>query len=572
MVATCLTAPPKHTTPKNKGKRPVVECDNLEMSLKQISPLNEIEDDLDLAIWSRQALIRKEEEHAQSSPQLEKSEQSLVVSCPPCITFEEEDAQLGTKNHNRLLFVSGYIRHNKINRILVDCGSAVNILPIRMMKNVGLSAGAKLSPHARLQSGRPEDARHDQSQISHRRHGDRNSISSHRLKNILQSVLGSTVASRERSCAINTSSVLQVLGERCIIRRRQILSGDQTDSQIITLAEPGAKCQEHSDASCIAQTADASRVPKTDHDASRVSQTAGTQYQPAHNQLAHNHKSAATTPPPMQCNVPILRYIPESQRKKGEAPLVVCHKIQPTPLTEKVTLPHSKLEERSIVKQFPNLAQLPSTRSNEGFDPNAYRLMARAGGNLIKDQIHEKPLVTPPVLTPEHEKLRNKGHRITQGRLGLDNQKEKPIKIYRAQTEPIKITRKTSTNVNQVSVGQTPTKKKNSSNPVIIYTLKATIALARAYDSVMVNHISVADDSQEDDDFVLKEAPATFEEGGQSTVDELKKVDLGTKEDPRPTFLSASLSVEEEVEYMSLLREYRNIFARNYTKIPGLDP
>ncbi|KAG9450273.1 hypothetical protein H6P81_010238 [Aristolochia fimbriata] len=88
----------------------------------------------------------------------------------------------------------------------------------------------------------------------------------------------------------------------------------------------------------------------------------------------------------------------------------------------------------------------------------------------------------------------------------------------------------------------------------------------------MVNHISVADDSQKDDEFILYDAPATFEEGGQSTVDELKKVDLGTIEDPRSTFLSASLSTEEEVEYMSLLRKYRDIFAWNYTKMLGLDP
>ncbi|KAG9447669.1 hypothetical protein H6P81_013797 [Aristolochia fimbriata] len=89
----------------------------------------------------------------------------------------------------------------------------------------------------------------------------------------------------------------------------------------------------------------------------------------------------------------------------------------------------------------------------------------------------------------------------------------------------------------------------------------------------MATHISVVDDNQEEEEeFVLKEAPAEFEEGGQSTVDELKKVDLGTAEDPRPTFLSASLTAEEEVEYMALLHEYRDIFAWNYTEMPGLDP
>ncbi|KAG9442204.1 hypothetical protein H6P81_018058 [Aristolochia fimbriata] len=456
---------------------------------------------------------RMEEEDAHSSQQLAKLEEALAVSCLPCITFREEDAQLGTKNHNRPSFVSGYIRDHKINRILVDCGSAVNILPIRTMKNVGLST-SDLSPSSLLIQGFNQEG---------------------------QRMLGSG-----------------------IICRRQILSNDQTDSQIVTLAEPGAKCQEHSDASCIAQTSDASYVYQT-VDASWSPKQTTTQVlspkQLAHNnQLTHGHKPAATTPLPTQRN------------EKGRSSLGRQSQNQLTLLTEKVTLPLPKLEERSIVKQFPNLEQLPSTRSNEGFDPNAYRLMARAGGNFTKDQLREKPPVALPVLTPEQEKLRNEGRRITQGRLGLGYQKEKSIKIYRAQTKPIKITRKTSAYVNQVSVDHTSAKMKADPKPVIIYTLKVAIARARAYDSVMVNHISVDDDCQEDDDFVLKEAPTTFEEGGQSTIDELKKVDLGTAEDLRPTFLSTSLSAEEEVEYMSLLHEYRDIFAWNYTEMPGLDP
>ncbi|KAG9458315.1 hypothetical protein H6P81_002823 [Aristolochia fimbriata] len=315
--------------------------------------------------------------------------------------------------------------------------------------------------------------------------------------------------------------------------------------------------------------------------------------QPTHNnQLAHGHKSAKATPAPKRPNVPILRYIPQSQRKKGEAPLVACNKIQPTPLPKKVTLPLPKLEKRSVVKQLPSQQQLPATRSNEGFDPNAYRLMARVGGNLTKDEIHAKPPVTLPVFTPEQEKLKNEGHCISQGRLGLGYEKPKPVKIYTAQAKPVKTTRKSSADVHQVSVGQISTEKQNISKPVvirtkaainqsrlkrddgpvIIYTLKAAIARARAYDSVTMHHISVTDDEQEEEEFVLKEAPAEFKEGGQSTVDELMKVDLGTAEDPRPTFLSASLTTDEEVEYMALLREYRDIFAWNYTEMPGLDP
>ncbi|KAA0054385.1 uncharacterized protein E5676_scaffold2750G00020 [Cucumis melo var. makuwa] len=62
------------------------------------------------------------------------------------------------------------------------------------------------------------------------------------------------------------------------------------------------------------------------------------------------------------------------------------------------------------------------------------------------------------------------------------------------------------------------------------------------------------------------------EVGGQSTVDELKEVNLGTIEEPCPTFLSASPSSEKKGNYLSLLIEYKDIFAWSYKEMPGLDP
>jgi len=42
------------------------------------------------------------------------------------------------------------------------------------------------------------------------------------------------------------------------------------------------------------------------------------------------------------------------------------------------------------------------------------------------------------------------------------------------------------------------------------------------------------------------EAPKTLEDGGQATVDELKELNLGTKEDPRPIYMSTMLTPEEK--------------------------
>ncbi|KAL0394733.1 UNVERIFIED_CONTAM: hypothetical protein Slati_4439500 [Sesamum latifolium] len=50
----------------------------------------------------------------------------------------DEDLLLGSKPHNLLLFVARYAREQKVNRILIDGGSAVNILPLRTLKELGI--------------------------------------------------------------------------------------------------------------------------------------------------------------------------------------------------------------------------------------------------------------------------------------------------------------------------------------------------------------------------------------------------------------------------------------------------
>ncbi|XP_024027182.1 uncharacterized protein LOC112093283 [Morus notabilis] len=66
-------------------------------------------------------------------------------------------------------------------------------------------------------------------------------------------------------------------------------------------------------------------------------------------------------------------------------------------------------------------------------------------------------------------------------------------------------------------------------------------------------------------------APPGLEDGGQATVDELKKINLATEEDPKPVFVSALLTAQEQ-SYEQCLREYRDVFAWSYKDMPGLDP
>ena len=77
-------------------------------------------------------------------------------------------------------------------------------------------------------------------------------------------------------------------------------------------------------------------------------------------------------------------------------------------------------------------------------------------------------------------------------------------------------------------------------------------------------HIIVEEDTLSDAETTNKEvdeAPPALEDGVQATVDELKEINLGTIEEPRPTFISALLTPEEEEGYLKLLVEYKDVFA-----------
>ncbi|KAL0300030.1 UNVERIFIED_CONTAM: Transposon Tf2-12 polyprotein [Sesamum angustifolium] len=68
-----------------------------------------------------------------------------------------------------------------------------------------------------------------------------------------------------------------------------------------------------------------------------------------------------------------------------------------------------------------------------------------------------------------------------------------------------------------------------------------------------------------------EDALVQLEEGIKATIDELKEVNLGEIENPRPIYISASLTQEEEGTYIVLLYEFKDVFAWCYKEMPKLD-
>ncbi|XP_070053968.1 uncharacterized protein [Nicotiana tomentosiformis] len=85
-------------------------------------------------------------------------------------------------------------------------------------------------------------------------------------------------------------------------------------------------------------------------------------------------------------------------------------------------------------------------------------------------------------------------------------------------------------------------------------------------------HITVEDSPCLNVNDEVHEAPPQLEYGMQSTVDEHKELNLGTPKDPRPTFISALLTPQEEEEYSKLLTEYKDVFAWSYKEMLVLSP
>lgn len=68
-----------------------------------------------------------------------RSSEPTYAECLALITFTDDYLQPGLIKHNRPLFISGYLNGLEITRIMIDGGSAVNLLPLRMLKRLGIA-------------------------------------------------------------------------------------------------------------------------------------------------------------------------------------------------------------------------------------------------------------------------------------------------------------------------------------------------------------------------------------------------------------------------------------------------
>ncbi|TYJ00676.1 hypothetical protein E1A91_A13G102000v1 [Gossypium mustelinum] len=68
-----------------------------------------------------------------------RSSEPTYAECLALITFTDDYLQPGLIKHNRPLFISGYLNGLGITRIMIDGGSVVNLLPLRILKHLRIA-------------------------------------------------------------------------------------------------------------------------------------------------------------------------------------------------------------------------------------------------------------------------------------------------------------------------------------------------------------------------------------------------------------------------------------------------
>ena len=69
----------------------------------------------------------------------------------------------------------------------------------------------------------------------------------------------------------------------------------------------------------------------------------------------------------------------------------------------------------------------------------------------------------------------------------------------------------------------------------------------------------------------LEQSPPKFEDTQPQVHDPMEKVNLGTMEEPRITYISSLLPSNFKEGIIATLREFKDCFAWNYEEMPRLD-
>ncbi|KAH0665904.1 hypothetical protein KY285_027110 [Solanum tuberosum] len=417
--------------------------------------------------------------HSSSEKPIEPSSQEAHTSDTK-ITFTDNDVLFGETLHNRPLYMVGHVLEKKINRILINERSGVNILPIHTLKELSLTI-EELSESRLLIHGFNQE-------------GQR-SIGSIKLEIHMEDLRSNTWMH-----VIDTKTSYNYLEDRI---KMKIVVDDNPFTEV-EMHFANAKFYLKSYVGKGTKSNDV-KSTKSDKITSKRINTVVEKAKVDTKELCPNLNEGKTMSSKKNLTSR-LRYVPKVKKEE-----VKSSNFQQDALRG-LTLPIRRID----------AINLPSKL---------------AGKTIAQNQVRD---VTLPTKRTGEEELKAKAHTV----------------VYTKEHEE-----------DEESVG--------SSYHVTIQNEHDSLPQMNIdeelEDIVWCCHIYVNDnDPLEEED--AGDALLELEEGVKTTIDPLNEVNLGTDEDPRPTYLSAFLEVDEEIAYMNILKEYRDVFAWSYKEMPSLNP
>ncbi|XP_060202223.1 uncharacterized protein LOC132630681 [Lycium barbarum] len=513
-----------------------------------------------------------------SSKDSAKSFPEVVDACMAKITFTDNDLLLGDTPHNRPSLMIGFAREQKVNRILIDGGSRVNILPIHIMKELGIAMEDLFASCLMIQGFNQ---------------------GGQRVIGVVKVDL--TIGELQSNAwlhVIDARTSYNILLGRPWVHEKKVIPStyhqclkyheDGVEKKIMADDNPFIEAKAHfANAKfylkkCAAKVDEVAIIDNAEF-MNKIAKIVAWKEKVAVKEDQRSFdvsKFPNTNGASSSTKVTsVLHYVPKAKKDEGNMLGGLTLPIKQIDTIKSST----KLLGRFVASSSPHNEALSMKRTDEGFDPNAYKRLAKDGYNPSEPSKLGKILMEPvarqkreglgykqppPVrisirrvsnnyITAEEEPLASNKRPFVFDRLGKLTARVSVFERMRRQTDLM------------VSYGEVL--KENSH--IVVYTKERDEdeqSVGSSY-HVTCNHISINDgEPQEDED--AKDALPEFEEGVKTTVNALKEVNLGTDEDPRPTCVNSLLAVDEESAYVELLKEYKDVFSWSYKEMPGLDP
>ncbi|XP_031098665.1 uncharacterized protein LOC116002606 [Ipomoea triloba] len=485
------------------------------------------------------ASLNTKEKHVEvgecSFPMVEGSDEIQVhkaTSFTTEITFKDEDLLLGGTPHNRPLFVEGYAREQKIKRILIDQGSSVNILSRRAVKELGISID-ELSQSRLMIQGFNQ--------------GGQRALCIIRLDLRIGSLSSSTlcyVIDARTSYNmllgrpwIHENGVVPSSWHQCLMfEKGGVIEKVVGDEIPFTEAESYfADAKFYLKKQVVEDDVDKSSNdtppdpkwkgfdPKEPQKLGRLIPEAGGRGK-SNQQEPHARKGLGYVPPkPVRIfiNRATSNCITSADEEEGDKRQSVFDRI-------------GKAESRQSVFNRLGSGPRPAKRKS-------------VHDRIGPTQVPKKSTSSPTEIEPS-KRLRS----TVPSRMRREND------IQVSCGENLKVQPKTIVHTRVQNA-------KEGNIDIICEVTSSQYELASSF------HITLCDETPiEGED--AEEAPHELEEGVRAAIDELKEVDLGTPENPRPIFISTLLFNEDEKIYVELLKEYIDVFTWTYKEMPGIVP